>query len=1016
MAEFSDEFNRLAAALRRAGQDTKMFEDGFRRATQAGKGVNAVLDDMQGRLDRTNGAFKGMSGVITDLNKVLKENLGEISKQNSAIKDGTRAYRKLVNEVTKLSDEESDIYALNTKTLKTVRDRIRSSVVELKLAARRLAISKGIVDIEHVRLGMIQNLTDEEKALLSAYQQHFGLEEKSLALAEGRLRLEENVERSLRGSLNLVGAFQKIAGGIGLTGFAKDLSDISDQLNNDIRRQIRANAEDALAATDDEYAASLQAVRTLEARLAAGEELTDQEIVRLSVAKEVVDKSEEEVLNRTKNLGLVERTLLTFKQIPKIGKALLNNLTDVNFILAAIYKNFTAVDQAGVEFQRITGQNAKALAGMNSNMVNSVETLKMMGEVSSRLNMNLNGVMGPEQVGRLTESVKLLGLGADEAAGLAKFSTISGESINDFQKSVVESTNNFNSLNKSTINHGQVMQDVLSTSDDIALSLGGDAGRIAAAAAAARKLGMDLKRVDGIAGSLMDFESSIQNELEAQLLTGGNINLAKARELALNNDLEGLSKEIANNNALTDKFSSSNRIQQESMAKALGMSRDELARMIALQKIGEGVSKEEAARASGMTVEQLQQLSVQEKINTLLSKLGQAFGPILDALHPVVDLIGAIVAPLAHSISYVAQLGVNFRKFIEESEGFKNTIDGIKSVMSGIVGFFKSATEKVTSFLGEENIQSFLNMLGGAGKFALAGGAIALGVKKLMKGKLGTKTNAMYVRMVDGAGGMFGNLKNLISGKNMKSGSDTKGISRLVNAFRGGGVKGLGKAGSRMAGGVVSKAGGMLSKAGPIAALTSAVMSAKGIFDFASSDKMRATGAGGFAESMGGTGMKILDTLSFGLTKKLTEMANITIPGMSSDDIADARAIYHASGRDPDNSRFPMAVDNQQLIQDILSNSSEYPEHIIEAAGKVDMGALKQQAIESQPVAMATGGIVSTATNALVGEAGAEAVIPLREFYAKFDELIGVVKQGGNVYIDGNAAGKAMVLSTYKNK
>ena len=168
MAEFSDEFNRLAAALRRAGQDTKMFEDGFRRATQAGKGVNAVLDDMQGRLDRTNGAFKGMSGVITDLNKILKENLGEISKQNSAIKDGTRAYRKLVNEVTKLSDEESDIYALNTKTLKTIRDRTRSSVIEFKLAAKRLAISKGIVDIENVRLGMIQNLTDEEKAILTA--------------------------------------------------------------------------------------------------------------------------------------------------------------------------------------------------------------------------------------------------------------------------------------------------------------------------------------------------------------------------------------------------------------------------------------------------------------------------------------------------------------------------------------------------------------------------------------------------------------------------------------------------------------------------------------------------------------------------------------------------------------------------------------------------------------------------------------------------------------------------------
>jgi len=207
--------------------------------------------------------------------------------------------------------------------------------------------------------------------------------------------------------------------------------------------------------------------------------------------------------------------------------------------------------------------------------------------------MNLNGIMGPEQVGRLTESVKLLGLGADEAAGLAKFSTISGESIDEFQKSVVESTNKFNGLNKSAINHGQVMQDVLSTSDDIALSLGGDAGRIAAAAAAARKLGMDLKRVDGIAGSLMDFESSIQNELEAQLLTRGRINLAKAREFALNNDLKGLSQELANNGASSAEFSQMNRIQQESLAKALGMSREELAKSLILRELNAGKSAEE---------------------------------------------------------------------------------------------------------------------------------------------------------------------------------------------------------------------------------------------------------------------------------------------------------------------------------------------------------------------------------------------------------------------------------------
>jgi len=60
---------------------------------------------------------------------------------------------------------------------------------------------------------------------------------------------------------------------------------------------------------------------------------------------------------------------------------------------------------------------------------------------------------------------------------------------------------------------------------------------------------------------------------------------------------------------------------------------------------------------------------------------------------------------------------------------------------------------------------------------------------------------------------------------------------------------------------------------------------------------------------------------------------------------------------------------------------------------------------------MATGGIVTRPTRALVGEAGSEAVIPLNEFYAKLDELIQAVKAGGNVYLDGSRVGSTMSTS-----
>ena len=62
---------------------------------------------------------------------------------------------------------------------------------------------------------------------------------------------------------------------------------------------------------------------------------------------------------------------------------------------------------------------------------------------------------------------------------------------------------------------------------------------------------------------------------------------------------------------------------------------------------------------------------------------------------------------------------------------------------------------------------------------------------------------------------------------------------------------------------------------------------------------------------------------------------------------------------------------------------------------------------------LAEGGILSRPTF-VAGEAGAEAVIPLTEFYAKFDELVKAVKSGGNVYLDGNKVGHALALGEYK--
>ena len=88
------------------------------------------------------------------------------------------------------------------------------------------------------------------------------------------------------------------------------------------------------------------------------------------------------------------------------------------------------------------------------------------------------------------------------------------------------------------------MQD-LAENTELFAEFAKDGGKnIAAAAIAARKLGLNLGTVAGIAESLLDFESSIGHEMEASMLIGRQLSLDKARELALTGDLAGLSEEI----------------------------------------------------------------------------------------------------------------------------------------------------------------------------------------------------------------------------------------------------------------------------------------------------------------------------------------------------------------------------------------------------------------------------------------------------------------------------------------
>jgi hypothetical protein len=126
---------------------------------------------------------------------------------------------------------------------------------------------------------------------------------------------------------------------------------------------------------------------------------------------------------------------------------------------------------------------------------------------------------------------------------------------------------------------GKVMEDIAENTEAFA-DYGKDGGKnIMKAAVAARKLGMSLSTTAKIADSLLDFESSIEKEMEASMLIGKQLNFNKARELALSGDIAGAAADVMKQVGGQAEFEKMNVIQRRALADSIGVSTEELSKM-----------------------------------------------------------------------------------------------------------------------------------------------------------------------------------------------------------------------------------------------------------------------------------------------------------------------------------------------------------------------------------------------------------------------------------------------------
>ena len=232
--------------------------------------------------------------------------------------------------------------------------------------------------------------------------------------------------------------------------------------------------------------------------------------------------------------------------------------------------------------------------------------------------------------------------------------------------------------NKLVVNQNKVLQEVSKASSSLKLSLGGSVEALGKAVVQTQKMGINLETAQNMAQGLLNFESSIEAELEAELLTGKDLNFEKARQLSLEGDIAGAAEEVLKQVKGTEEFSKMNVIQQEAMAKAVGMTRDQLADSLiereALAKMSEvegetALERYNLLKAQGKTeaeivsllgeesAKQLEQQSSQEKFNATVEKLKEIFVQVGDTLAPIFDMLFSILEPVQMLFGWFGKIG-----------------------------------------------------------------------------------------------------------------------------------------------------------------------------------------------------------------------------------------------------------------------------------------------------------------------------------------------------------------------
>lgn len=449
-----------------------------------------------------------------------------------------------------------------------------------------------------------------------------------------------------------------------------------------------------------------------------------KDISKIPIVGSLIDS--EKVLDRIKKKATdptATKTSILGAGLKEAGSSVLTNLLDpltklstvftalytvIKFFVGAMFEADKRVTDIAKSFS-ISKDNARAtyqaLIDSKSVLTSNLATTKNINEAFLEL-VNLSDFVSQASFKQLDTQIKLtkeIGIQIEDAVQLQQLFVLNNEESDKGLNIVYDQIAAFANQNKIVADGRKVIAEVNKLSSQIKLNFNGSTKELVGAVLNAKKLGLTLDQVNKIGASLLDFESSISSQIEAELLTGRQINLEKARLFALNHDILGLTEEINKQGITATKFTAMNVIQQDAIAKSLGMSASELGDSLYKQELINNAGKAnikarreeiellkskghlseaqlkttelaqlEQGLLTGKTIEQAQaSLDAQTKFNTALERAQELFsdlvtGGTLDKLSDI--LIGITNALTKDGLMGLFSIGSETKKATSERQ------------------------------------------------------------------------------------------------------------------------------------------------------------------------------------------------------------------------------------------------------------------------------------------------------------------------------------------------------------